>query len=153
MTSVMYDAVAYAMRYWFIFVVLVILIALIVISARQIKEKKYAMTELGKYFGYVEITDGPKTLIGDRFGLREDNLIGSGGNADIMITGAGLARSHAQIYMEGDVVIFAPEKKRVAQINGRRAVNPHAIKTGDVLSLGKVEMLVYLKRKRLKDDS
>lgn len=151
MSSAMYDAIAYAMRYWFIFVVLGILIAMIVISVREVREKRQALSEVGSYLGYLEIVGGPDEYWGDRFGLRDQNMIGSGGLADILIPT--IAKTHGYIYRQGEDLIFEPETKRVAKINGRRATNPHALKTGDVVTLGDVELRVYLKRTRVRDDS
>jgi len=147
----MYDAIAYAMRYWFIFVVLGILIAMIVISVREVREKRQALTEIGRYIGYLEIVGGPEEYWGDRFGLREQNMIGSGGLADILIPT--IAKTHAHIYRQDEDLIFEPERGRVTKINGRRATNPHILKTGDVVTLGDVDLRVYLKRTRLHDDS
>lgn len=149
----MYDAVAYAMRYWFIFVVLGILIAMIVISVREIREKRVALSEIASYLGYVEIVGGPDEFLGDRFGIREQTTIGSSKKSDIIIQGAGLARSHATIYKEGDDIMLRPQNKASTKINNRRAINAHALKTGDIITVGKVELRVYLKKTRLKYDS
>lgn len=149
MTSAVYEAVAYAMRYWFIAVVVGTLIAMIYISYKEYKEKKTVRTELDQYIGYLEIVGGPEQFIGDRFGIRERNWIGRSKKDDIVLPDETVAQSHAQLYMDGDRLILEPGVRGSTKINGRRAVRRHALKTGDVFSIGDVDFAVYIKRTRV----
>ena len=80
-----YEVAAYALRYWFIAAVLVILIAVIYISYKEYQQKKFVMTEISQFGGYMKIIGGPREFIGDRFGLRENNTIGSDSRCDIVL--------------------------------------------------------------------
>ena len=47
-----YEVVAYALRYWFIAAVLVILIAVIYISYKEYQQEKFVMKEISQYGVY-----------------------------------------------------------------------------------------------------
>ncbi len=149
----MYEAVAYAMRYWFIFVVIGILIAVIYISYKDYREKKYVKGAMSNYFGYLEIVGGPQEFVGDRFGVRVQNTIGSSRKSDIMLPDDTVMKNHALLYMDGEDLVLAPANRSDTQINGRRATTAHRLKTGDTLSIGDVDFAVYIKRTRLSDDT
>lgn len=150
MSTPVYEAVAYTMRYWFIAVACGILIAMIVASYRTYKEKKTVKTELSRYLGYLEIIGGPDEFLGDRFGILEMNQIGSDESADIILPDSSVAPVHAFLYMDnGDLILEPHVKNARTQINGRTAIRPHMLKTGDVIAVGDVEFAVYIKRTRL----
>lgn len=149
MTSAVYEAISYAMRYWFIAVVLGTLIAMIYISYKEYREKKSVRSELDQYVGYLEIVGGPEQFIGDRFGIRPRNWIGRSKRDDIVLPDASVEQSHAQLYMDGDRLILEPGARGSTKINGRRAVRRHALKTGDVFSIGDVDFAVYIRRTRV----
>jgi hypothetical protein len=147
-----FEVVSYAMRYWFIALILVVLIALIYISYKEYQQKKYVMTELEQFAGYMQITGGPREFIGDRFGLAEENVIGSAQGCDIIIPDRSILPHHAKIYQKDDDFYLVPAKGADTKINGRRAVNSHKLKTGDKLSFGTVDLRVYFKRTRIGND-
>lgn len=146
-----YEVAAYALRYWFIAAVVAILIAVIYISYQEYQQKKFVMSEIGQFGGYVKIIGGPREFVGDRFGLREENTIGSDAQCDIVIPDRTVKRSHADIYREGDDYYIRPAEKAPTKINGRRATSTHRLKTGDAVSFGDVETRVYFKRTRIEN--
>ena len=147
-----YEVAAYALRYWFIAAVLVILIAVIYISYKEYQQKKFVMTEISQFGGYMKIIGGPREFIGDRFGLRENNTIGSDSRCDIVLPDRTVKRNHAVIFQDGDDYYLQPGQKAPTKINGRRATTAHRLKTGDAVSFGDVEMRVYFKRTRIEND-
>ncbi|MEF9863605.1 MAG: FHA domain-containing protein [Christensenellaceae bacterium] len=147
-----YEVVAYALRYWFIFVTLAILIAVIYISYKEYKEKQFVLGEIGRYGGYLEIVGGPAEFLGDRFGLTDENTIGSSKKSDIMIPDETILKAHALIYRQDGELFLSPLDKAATMINGRRATTAHKLKTGDTLSFGDVDMRIYIKRTRISDD-
>lgn len=151
MSNAVYEALAYAMRYWFIAVAVGILIAMTVASYREYKEKKQVRSELSQFCGYLEIVDGPEEFLHDRFGIRaEMNTIGRSPDEDIVLPDATVAPVHAFLYMENDELILEPHGRGgETKINGRLALRRHKLKTGDVVSVGDVSFAVYIRRKRL----
>lgn len=148
-----YEFAAYVMRYWFIFVIVGILIAVIYISYKEYNEKKYVKGTISKFFGYLEIVGGPEEFMGDRFGVREQNIIGSSQRSDIMLPDASVLKTHASLTMvDGDMVLL-PAPKSDTRINGRKAIHSHKLKTGDVVSIGDVDFYVYIKRTRIENDA
>ncbi len=147
-----FEVASYAMRYWFIALVLVILIAVIYISYKEYQQKKQVMTQVNQFGGYMQIIAGPEEFIGDRFGLTQQNSIGSAGNCDIVLPDRTVAPRHALIFAEGDEYYVKPESRTETKINDRRAVNTHKLKTGDKLSFGDISMRIYFKRTRIGND-
>lgn len=153
MSTPVYEAFSYAMRYWFIAVALGILIAMIVASFREYREKQTIKSELSQFLGYLEIIDGPESFVGDRFGIREMNRIGSADEGDIVLPDVTVQPTHAFMYMEGDKLILEPHTRLGATtINGRVAIRRHVLKTGDVVGIGDVQFAVYIRRTRLAYD-
>ena len=148
-----YEVVAYALRYWFIAAVLVILIAVIYISYKEYQQKKFVMSEISQFGGYAKIIGGPEEFIGDRFGLRAENTIGSGASCDIVLPDRTVAATHAVIFQDGDDYYLKPIDKAPTKINGRLAINTHKLKTGDAMSFGDVQMRIYFKRTRIGNDN
>lgn len=155
MNSVAYETLSFAMRYWFLIVVIAILVALIYVSYKQYTEKKTVKDTLGQYDGYLEIIRGPAEFLGDKFGIRggADNLIGSSPDADIIIPDESVAAEHAYLYQGPDSLVLSPTRKGKTKINGRRATRDHQLKTGDVITIGDIDFTLRLKRKRISNDN
>ena len=149
MTPGIYEAFAYAMRYWFIAVAVGVLIAMISISFKEYKSRKSVRDELSSYIGYLEIVGGPEEFIGDRFGIGEYTVIGSSDGASIVLPDPTVAANHADLQFDGRKLMIAPGVGCTLRINGRRAVRAYPLKTGDVVSVGDVEMAVYIRKKRV----
>ena len=62
MSPSVYEAIAFAMRYWFILVIAIILIAVIVISVREYKARKSVMSRMAEFAGFLEIVGGAEAL-------------------------------------------------------------------------------------------
>ncbi|MEF9988197.1 MAG: FHA domain-containing protein, partial [Christensenella sp.] len=138
-----YEITAYALRYWFIAAMLVILIAVIYISYKEYQQKKYVRTELSQFDGYAKVIGGPREFIGDRFGLGVHNSVGSDARCDIVLPDASVRKNHASIFKEDDNYYIEPAAKAPTKINGRIATTAHKLKTGDALLFGDVELRVY----------
>lgn len=152
MSGSVYEVVAYAMRYWFVFATCVILIAVIWASVSEYRQRKNILEEVDSYVGYLEITAGPEGWIGNRLGLRAQNTVGRHAKSDICLDDHSIAKSHALVYKAGDDLLISPEGKAETQVNGRAVESPHILRTGDVLSLGDIELRVFIKRTRLQND-
>jgi predicted component of type VI protein secretion system len=129
-----------------------VLIALIYISYKEYKERKYVKGAISKFLGYLEIVGGPGEFMGDRFGIRERNTIGSSRTADIIIPDETVMKTHARLFREKDELMLLPTARSDTKINGRKAINKHRVRTGDVISIGGVDFYVYIKRTRVGHD-
>lgn len=148
MTPGVYEAFSYAMRYWFIAVAVGVLIAMIRISYKEYKSRKEVRSELAQYIGYLDIVAGPEEFIGDRFGLRDVTTIGRSKRSSIVLPDPTVATEHVRITQEGRNLILMPLDGDT-KINGRRAVRPHAIKTGDEVQTGDIVFAVSIRRTRV----
>ncbi|MBQ3274113.1 MAG: FHA domain-containing protein [Christensenellaceae bacterium] len=152
MSPSVYEAIAFAMRYWFILVIAIILIAVIVISVREYKARKSVMSRMAEFAGFLEIVGGADDLIGEKFGICDENLIGSAYSCDICIPDKGVKKKHAVIYIRDDVIMVRPVGRSVILVNEDLVKGPHALRTGDVISLGNASLRVFIKRKRVGND-
>lgn len=144
MSAVLYDAVAYGMRYWFLLLIALMFFTLAAVSLSEYRQRKSVMGIVKQYIGYLEVVGGDEESIGMRIGLMEENLIGSGKRADILIDDPLVAKTHARLYLRDGGLFLKPLGGNRAKINGRLAVREHEILTGDVLTFGSVSCTVYL---------
>ena len=148
----MYEAIAFAMRYWFIFLMAVILIAVIVISVKEYKERKSVLDRIADFFGYLEIVGGSEDILGEKYGICEYNLIGTSSVCDICILDKGIKKKHAEIYLNEDSAVISSFGRAVVLVNDDMIKGPRTLKTGDVISIGNVSLRVFMKRKRVGND-
>jgi hypothetical protein len=153
MSGVLYDAVAFGMRYWFLLLIALMLFTLIGISVSEYRQRKSVMGIVGQYIGYIEVTGGDEESIGMRIGLTAENLIGSGKRADIVIDDPLVAKIHAQITYRDGRLYMKPLGGNRAKINGRLATREHEIVTEDILTFGSISCVVYLREADEDDDT
>jgi len=140
-----YGALSFAMRYWFLFLILLIVIALIWISISEYKQRKYVMNQIGAYVGHLDIVDGPDEIIGQRIGFTTEDTIGSSRRSDIWIEHPTINKTHALIYAKDGHLYISPMQNSATKINGRRATKAHEIYSGDTISLGEITAEVHIK--------
>lgn len=149
MTPGVYEAFAYAMRYWFIAVAVGVLIAMIRLSYKEYKSKKNVRNELSQYVGYLDIVEGPEEFIHDRFGISERTLIGCADGCDIVLPDPTVGDEHVMLEFDGKRLMVEPLSGYPLKINGRRAVRAHALKTGDEITVGDITLVVYIRKTRV----
>lgn len=152
MNSEVYGAVAFVMRYWFILVIGLMLVAVVVASVSEYKQRKQVIGKVSSYVGYIEIVSGPASVLGTRIGVTTENLVGSSRNADIYITDPSIAKNHAMLAMKEGALILTPMASAPTKINGRRAAKAHQLFTGDIVSFGNVDVYVYIRQEEEHDD-
>ena len=152
MTDVVYEAVAFAMRYWFIIAMAVILIAVISISVKEFRQRREVMNRVDEFLGYIEIIGGDSELLGIKYGLREENIVGNSKKANICIEDRSVKKTHALIYWQDDELYVSQMGRATTQLNDRLVERAHTLRTGDIIAFGDVEVRVFIKRKRLRDD-
>ena len=152
MTASVYEAVAFAMRYWFIIAMAVILIAVVSASVKEYRSRKYVIKRMEEFLGYLEIVGGPEDLIGTKFGICDENIIGSSSRSDIIIEDKSVKKAHAILYRRGDSLLLSTVNKSETYVNDRPAERAYTLKTGDIISVGNVDMCIFIKRKRVGDD-
>jgi len=142
-----YEAVAFALRYWFIFVVIAILVCVIIVSVAEYRDKKRIMYYAGTYIGYLEVvfSKGGDTQTGDRFTLALENEIGSSSQCNIVIKEEGVMKKHAKIYAQGKDVILKAVDSGITQLNGRPVKEEISIRPGDIILIGDTALMVHLK--------
>lgn len=152
MSGTVYEAVAYAMRYWFVLAVCVILIAVIFASVSEFRQRKYVLGEVDSSAGYLEILTGPEEWIGSRMAIKGENTLGRLHKNDICLDDRSVAKSHALLYKEEGDLFLSPAGAAETMVNGRPIEHPQPLRTGDIIKLGNIELRVFIKRTRLQDD-
>ncbi len=151
MQSALYDAVAFGMRYWFLILIALMLFTLIAVSVAEYRRHKSIMNTVGRYIGYMEITGGDEASLGMRLGLTNQTLIGSSRRADIVIEDDAVERSHAVISQRGEDIIISPVADAEYGVNGQTLNRPCRIHSGDTLSFGSVDAVVFFKEEEVND--
>jgi len=145
MSKALYDTMAFAMRYWFILIIALMLLTLVLVSRREYRERRAVMGEVSRYIGYLEITGGADDVLGERIGIMAENRVGSSHNCDIIISDPSVRKTHALIVKRGGEVLLVPMHNGDTRINNRRATRAHAIFTGDLVQFGDISARVFLK--------
>lgn len=151
MSSSVYEAVAFAMRYWFVFAMFVILIAVIYASVSEYRQRKYIMEEVGQYVGYLQIESGPEEIIGDKHGIKLENTVGRLAKSDICIDDFSVAKTHALLFKKGDDLYLSSLGRAETMVNGKKIFKPQILKTGDIITLGEIDTRLFIKRTRLQN--
>lgn len=147
----LYQAVAYAMRYWFVFVILAILLCVIIVSIAEYRDRKKVMANAQSYIGYLDVvyTSADNLMEGDRFALAESNVIGSSCGCNIVINDAGVQKKHLKIYSKKGGVVVDIYTPGSAQLNGRAVKHEEPVFSGDILLIGETALKVHLKGERV----
>lgn len=144
MQAVLYDAVSFGMRYWFLLLIALMFFTLAAVSLSEYRQRKNVMGIVKQYIGYLEVVGGEESVIGTRIGLMEDNIIGSGKRADILIEDDLVAKTHAELYFADGRLFLKPLGGNRVKINGRLAVREHEIIPQDIVTFGSISCAVYL---------
>mgnify|MGYP003339605596 CR=1 FL=1 len=152
MSPAVYEALAYAMRYWFVIALTVILIAVILISVKQFRSRKHAFSRVNAFLGYVEIVSAPDHLAGQRFGVCDENTIGGGPDADIIIDDMSVNDIHALLYAEAGELFIRPVDGSEVFLNGYQIKSAAPLKTKDIIGVGDIDLCLFIKRKRVGND-
>ncbi len=146
MEQTFFSTISYIFRYWFLILTVLILAYMYLISIGEYKEKRTAIENLGRFFGYLEITDAEESIIGIRVGITEKNTIGSGSSSDIIIKADGIDKRHARIYRVGNQFYIEPVNQNNVKINNRNIITSATeIYNGDYIEIGSIEMFLYLR--------
>lgn len=142
-----YEAVAYAMRYWFVLVILAILFCVIVISIVEYRDRKRIMANAESFVGYMDVlqTSANNLEEGDRFALAKSNIIGSAASCNIIINEKGVMRKHVRIDAGDDGVFIEVYAPNNTQLNGRPVKNTAPVASGDVLLIGSTALMLHIK--------
>ena len=140
-----FETISYIMRYWFIFLTLLILAYMFLISIRDYRNKRNLMSDLGRFMGYLEVTDAEEDIVGIRVGITEDNLIGSGSSADIVINAEGIEKKHARLFENDGVFYLESYASTPMKVNGKVYSSQAPVKNGDYIEIGSIELYLFLR--------
>ena len=91
----------------------------------------------------VSVTRGPKELRGVKINVTGPVVVGRSPGADIVIPASHVSRRHARIFPMGkDLLVEDLGSTNKTRINGYVINNPVAVRDGDVITIGDVEIKV-----------
>lgn len=134
-------------RFWFILVVLYLLYRLADISLAEFSFKRKVRRDgPRRYFGYLTVVDAPdEEILGERYGLKWENSLGSGKQCDIRIPGKGVQSAHAVIFINKKGTFVSPVGKSRVVINDEIAAKKNEpLYDSDELTMGAVKLRVRL---------
>ena len=113
-----YDMLASLARYLFVLIMLFIIAASAVLSAREGRMMRRAKRIARTNIRCIKIIE-PNEM-GRRFYINGESTIGSGNNDDIVIGSCGLSRAHARLFDHKGTVCISVKRKRFFLINETR---------------------------------
>ncbi len=111
-----YDMLASLARYLFVLIMLFIIAASAVLSAREGRMMRRAKRIARTNIRCIKIIE-PNEMMGRRFYINGECTIGSGDNDDIVIDSCGLSRAHARLFDHKGTVCISVKRKRFFLIN------------------------------------
>ena len=114
-----YDMLASLARYLFVLIMLFIIAASAVLSAREGRMMRRAKRIARTNIRCIRIIE-PNELMGRRFYINGECTIGSGDHDDIVIGSCGLSRAHARLFDHKGTVCISVKRKRFFLINETR---------------------------------
>lgn len=146
MSQELYEVVAYAMRYWFILLMALMLFAVVLISVREYRERKVVLIEAGKYIGYIEIVAGNEDLVGMNIAFTDKNTVGKSSGSDMVIDDPSILKSHALLYLKNDSMNVSPMgENALVRVNGRRISRAKRVCDGDTIDFGDIISVLHMR--------
>lgn len=133
------------MSYWFALLVLFILAKTVQNAYLEYKAEREVRGGLYKprMMAYVEVCAPEGDLLGRRFPLRRENILGSGTGCDIRLAHKTVSGEHASVFQKNRKAYIASlTGRRGVFVNGEKIAHAHELCENDRITLGKME-LVY----------
>lgn len=142
----LYEAVALAMRFWFIIAILIILLGSVGISVKEYRQKHYVLSLASSSIGYLSVLSGPEDVLGENLQLMQQNTVGRSRRADINIADRSVDKAHCLIYKEemGDVILSRISKGDIS-VNGVQVEDSALLFTGDIVCFGNIVTELHIK--------
>lgn len=141
-----YENIAFIMRYFFLALFVVLVLGLVLVSFNEYREKKHIMAFAGYYIGFAEVVySDDEDYASARFGISIETSIGSASKSDIIISGKGVLKKHANIIKKDNKVIIIPNQNAIVQVNGQKVKLKHTLTSGDIVLIGGTALLIHLK--------
>lgn len=140
-----YEAVALAMRYWFLVAAAIVLLSVTGISIKEYREKRMVLSVAQSSIGYLHVISGPEDIFNSNLQLMRENTIGKARNVDVIMRDPSILKAHSQVYFEdGDVYVNRLGKGEVT-VNGETVASPVKVATGDIICFGSIVTRLHLK--------
>lgn len=142
----LYEAVALALRYWFLLVAVIIVLGVTSLSIKEYRDKRFVLDVAQNSIGYLAVISGPEDVMGQNVTLLEQNTIGRSHSADIIFADRSVDKAHAQIFRrENGSVVLSRLGRGDVTVNGVRLNGSVALKSRDIVCIGNVVAKAFLK--------
>ncbi len=135
-----FNILALGMRYFFVLIILYILFRVIENAMAEYRFNRRFRGEAGGYSSFIECTDAPEeSYIGQVYGIKRENVIGSKKQCDVCLPFAGVSKTHAVIFQKGDkLLIYDSGSFAGTYINGEKISGTTQLYDGDYINFGEI---------------
>lgn len=126
-------------RFWFLLAALYILFRTVDNSLAEYSyRKKMRSGGQGRFFGYLTVvhSENPE-IVGQRFGLKWENSLGSGKRCDIFLKDESIGKDHAILSVHKGGAFVSPRGKNAIKVNDKRVDKYEELTDGDEIRLGR----------------
>jgi len=132
-------------RFAFVLIALYILLRLVDNSLSELNVRRRMKKSMQRFFGDLCIIEARnEKLVGKRYGLKWENSLGSANSCDVCITGGGLIKKHAVLYLTRDRAFLRPMSHANVFVEGQRVRNRIEVHDGDSIQLGETLFVLQL---------
>lgn len=124
-------------RFWFILAALYILFRTVDNSLAEYSYRKKLRRGQGRFFGYLTVVRSANPeIVGQRFGLKWENSLGSGKRCDIFLKDESIDKNHAVVSVHKDGAFVSPKGQNAVKVNDKRIEKFEELADGDEIRLG-----------------
>lgn len=124
-------------RFWFLLAALYILYRTVDNSMAEYSYRKQLRAGQGRFFGYLTVVRSANpAIVGQRFGLKWENSLGSGKRCDIFLDDDTIEKNHAVVSVHRGGAFISPKGKGRIGVNDRAGSKYEELFDGDEIKLG-----------------
>jgi hypothetical protein len=132
-------------RFFFVLLALYILLRVVDNSLQEFSARRRMKQNMQRFFGDLTVVEARNgKLVGKRYGLKWENSLGCAARCDVRVTGGGLIKEHAVLYLSRDSAFVRPAGKATVWVEGRRANKRTEVFDGDSIQLGETLFVLRL---------
>ncbi|MBC8531378.1 FHA domain-containing protein [Gehongia tenuis] len=155
MSEQIYHVLVIGARYWFCLALIYIVFGVVNGVRKEYRYNRFVRQEAqARFAGIMEVVEGPEEIMGRRYGLKLESIIGRGRSCDVNVEDASISRSHCRIYFkQGKWYVEDAGSRNGTFLNGKKVSRPKRIYHRDILKLGDVEFDMTLYEQEGKKDA
>ena len=132
-------------RFAFVLIALYILLRVVDNSLAELSLRRHLKRSMRRFFGDLTVVEARnQNLKGKRYGVKWENSLGSARRCDISVSGGGLLKQHAVLYLSRGGAYIRPVSRAPVWVEGERVKGRTEVFDEDGIQLGDTLFVLHL---------